>query len=30
MKNQFIIEKTGTEERDDFQDAGIKYYQYLS
>ncbi|GIT34533.1 MAG: hypothetical protein Ct9H300mP4_08520 [Gammaproteobacteria bacterium] len=30
LKNQFIVEKIGTEERDDFQDAGIEYYQYLS
>ena len=25
LKNQFIVEKIGTEERDDFQDAGIEY-----
>jgi len=30
LKNQFIVKKIGTEERHDFQDAGIEYYQYLS
>lgn len=30
MEDQFIVKKIGTEERDDFQDAGIEYYEYLS
>ena len=30
LKNQFIVEKIGTEERDDFQDAGIEYYQFIN
>jgi hydroxymethylglutaryl-CoA synthase len=30
LKNQFIVKRIGTEERDDFQDAGIEYYEYLN
>ena len=30
LKDQFVVKKIGTEERDDFQDAGIEYYEYLS
>ena len=30
LRNQFIVKKIGTEERDDFQDAGIEYYEYLN
>lgn len=30
LRNQFIVKRIGTEERDDFQDAGIEYYEYLN
>tara|TARA_B100000586_G_scaffold255975_1_gene218489 strand:- start:1518 stop:2168 length:651 start_codon:yes stop_codon:yes gene_type:complete len=30
LNNQFVVKKVGTEERDDFQDAGIEYYEYLN
>ena len=30
LRNQFIVKKIGTEERDDFQDAGIEYYEFLN
>jgi len=30
LNNQFVVHKIGTEERDDFQDAGIEYYEYLN
>jgi len=30
LKDQFVVKKIRTEERDDFQDAGIEYYEYLS
>jgi 3-hydroxy-3-methylglutaryl CoA synthase len=30
LNKQFVVKKIGTEERDDFQDAGIEYYEYLS
>ena len=30
LRNQFIVKRIGTEERDDFQDAGIEYYKYLN
>ena len=30
LKDQFVVKKIGTEERDDFQDAGIEYYEYLN
>ena len=30
LSKQFIVKKIGTEERDDFQDAGIEYYEYLN
>ena len=30
LKNQFIVKRIGTEERDDFQDAGIEYYEFLN
>ena len=30
LKNQFIVKRIGTEERDDFQDAGIEYYEYIN
>ena len=30
LRNQFIVKRIGTEERDDFQDAGIEYYEFLN
>jgi hypothetical protein len=30
LRNQFVVKRIGTEERDDFQDAGIEYYEYLN
>jgi len=30
LNKQFVVKKIGTEERDDFQDAGIEYYEYLN
>ena len=30
LRNQFIVKRIGTEERDDFQDAGIEYYEYIN
>ena len=30
LKNEFVIRKIGSEERVDFQDAGIEYYEFLN
>ena len=30
LKNEFVVRKIGSEERVDFQDAGIEYYEFLS
>ena len=30
LKNEFVVRKIGSEERVDFQDAGIEYYEFLN
>ena len=30
LKNEFVVRKIGSEERLDFQDAGIEYYEFLN
>ena len=30
LRNEFVVRKIGTEERVDFQDAGIEYYEFLN